>query len=267
MKKLAFFLVLLFPVAFAGCKTQQKATAPKAPSHIIVGDNSQTSLDWPGIYTGTLPCADCDGMVTTITISKDLTYNRSTVYKGKSITPFVETGNFSWDKGGTSIQLQGITDGPSRYLVGENKLVQLSMDGRIITGELADKYVLAKTGQQYSESDLIGKKWRLMEMNSKAVPNPGSDGKDYFIILQNEENRINGFAGCNSFFGTYEMKAGSRISFSKMGSTMMACPNMNIEQELFRILEMVDNYSFNGTTLQLNKARMAPLAKFELIAE
>lgn len=48
---------------------------------------------------------------------------------------------------------------------------------------------------------------------------------------------------------------------------MMACPNMNIEQELFRILEMVDNYSFNGTTLQLNKARMAPLAKFELIAE
>lgn len=267
MKKLTFILVILIPVMFAACKTQQKTTAPKAPQAIVVGDNSQNSLDWPGTYTGTLPCADCEGIITTISLSKDLTFKRTTVYKGKSITPFEESGNFAWDKGGSSITMQGITNAPARYLVGENKLVQLDMEGKVITGELKDAYVLKKVQGELSEADLIGKRWKLVEMNGRPVVNTNTDGREYFITLQKDENRMSGYAGCNSFFGNYELKPMGRISFSKIGSTMMACPNMNIEQELFKILEMTDNYTLSPDGLHLNKARMAPLAKFELIAE
>lgn len=44
---------------------------------------------------------------------------------------------------------------------------------------------------------------------------------------------------------------------------MMACPDMQTEQEFSKVLEMEDYYSLNGKIMTLNKARMAPLAKFE----
>ena len=44
---------------------------------------------------------------------------------------------------------------------------------------------------------------------------------------------------------------------------------MSIETGISKVLETVDNYSLNkeGNILSLNKARMAPLAKFQAVAE
>lgn len=267
MKKSLLFILLAAAVAFTSCKTSKQTSAPKSPGNIIVGDNSQTSLDWPGVYTGTLPCADCEGILTSITLNADLTYKRATTYKGKTVTPFIETGKFTWDKGGSSITLQNKDNsGPSRYLVGENHLKQLDMQGHVVTGNLADLYLLYKSLSQHQDEALTGKRWKLVEMNNRPVSNTTGE-QEFFILLQSDENRINGYAGCNNFFGTYELKEGNRINFSKMASTMMACPDMATEQELFNILEMTDNYTVSQGKMQLNKARMAPLAKFELISE
>ena len=49
-----------------------------------------------------------------------------------------------------------------------------------------------------------------------------------------------------------------------VASTMMACPD-NIEDEFKKILYTTDNLSTDGQTLSLNKARMAPLARFVLV--
>jgi heat shock protein HslJ len=268
MKTPLLFIALAFVLAFTSCKTTRQAATPKGPTNIIVGENSQTSLDWAGDYTGTLPCADCEGILTTITLNKDLTYKRATTYLGKTVTPFIETGKFTWEKGGSSIALTNTAaSSPNRYLVHENKLVQLDMEGKVFTGKLADLYLLHKAAPATSNKALTDKKWKLVEMNGKPVKNNSTNGKDYFITLQAEGNKINGFAGCNNFFGTYELTQGNRISFSKMASTMMACPDMTTEQELFMILETVDNYTLGTTTLQLSKARMAPMATFELLPE
>jgi hypothetical protein len=45
----------------------------------------------------------------------------------------------------------------------------------------------------------------------------------------------------------------------------MACPNLETETHFFKALQMADNYILNGDTLILNKARMAPLARFEAV--
>lgn len=45
----------------------------------------------------------------------------------------------------------------------------------------------------------------------------------------------------------------------------MACPDINTETALLEVLSSADNYTINGQQLSLNKARMAPLAKFEAI--
>ncbi len=50
-----------------------------------------------------------------------------------------------------------------------------------------------------------------------------------------------------------------------MASTLMACPDMELEREFMKVLYTADNYNFDGKTIVLNKARMAPLARFEIM--
>ena len=44
--------------------------------------NSRNSLDWDGIYSGILPCADCEGIKTDIQLHKDGTYRMARKYLG-----------------------------------------------------------------------------------------------------------------------------------------------------------------------------------------
>ena len=52
-----------------------------------------------------------------------------------------------------------------------------------------------------------------------------------------------------------------------MGMTMRACPEMESEQTFMSVLQQADNYTIADGILSLNRARMAPLARFELADE
>jgi len=54
------------------------------------------------------------------------------------------------------------------------------------------------------------------------------------------------------------------IRFDQGISTLMACPD-GLEDEYVKVLSTVDNLSVSSDRLTLNKARMAPLAVFELV--
>jgi uncharacterized lipoprotein NlpE involved in copper resistance len=122
------------------------AVAPDTVSSLPTGDNSMTSVDWDGTYMGVLPCADCEGIATSITLKKDKSYTMVARYLGKKGSPVKENrGNFSWNEAGSIITLEGITGGGSnQYQVGENQLFHLDREGKRITGELAQHYVLKK---------------------------------------------------------------------------------------------------------------------------
>ncbi|WP_114749557.1 copper resistance protein NlpE [Pleomorphovibrio marinus] len=108
------------------------------------GDTSKNALDWEGVYEGTVPCADCEGIATTLEIDYDNNFELKTKYLGKSEEEFSYSGDFTWNEKGNIITLKGVDNRPSQYLVGENQLFQLDMEGERITGELADKYRLIK---------------------------------------------------------------------------------------------------------------------------
>lgn len=93
----------------------------------------------------------------------------------------------------------------------------------------------------------------------------GDDEKEIFLFFENESSRFFGNGGCNSINGGYTLKEGNRISFGNVASTMMACPSMEKEKIIAQILEETDNYSIADGQLSLNKARMAPLARFQLV--
>ena len=63
------------------------------------------------------------------------------------------------------------------------------------------------------------------------------------------------------------LKDNNRIEFSRGMSTLMACENMEVETELAKVLEQADNYTIEGDILSLNKARVAPLARFKRVDE
>ncbi|MQP24094.1 META domain-containing protein [Flavobacterium sp. LMO8] len=132
---------------------------------------------------------------------------------------------------------------------------------KIATGKVKEE---TKT-EEVVNLELKNSKWRLLKMNGKVVKKDPNIEKEYGITF-NPEGRFSAYAGCNSMAGSFELQEDvSRIKFSKVASTMMACQDMETEQELAKILEMTDNYNFDGKTLKLNKARMAPLAEFEII--
>lgn len=107
--------------------------------------------------------------------------------------------------------------------------------------------------------------WKLTGLMGRALNTTAQQKREAYLILKKEGWRVQGFGGCNNFTGSYELLPGSGIRFRKLASTMMACPDMESETEFFRMLEMADNYVIRGNTLQLNKARMAPLARFDAV--
>jgi len=159
MKKVKIF-ILFIVVGLSACNSADKKTVDTntdsvskmkiaTDSNVITAaidssHNAKNSLDWQGEYIGVLPCADCDGLKTSITISKDGTYKISEEYLGKKeLKETKYQGKFT-GLDGSSIQLVGIVNAPSKYFVTEGRMIQLDMKGKRIEGALADKYVLVK---------------------------------------------------------------------------------------------------------------------------
>src|SRR5690606_29257456 len=146
-----------------------------------------------------------------------------------------------------------------QYQAGENVLFQLDQSGQRITGTFAEAYRLEKT---VNDPQIENRRWQLVELNGRPIEPPTGREGAYFE-LDAAETRVTGNASCNRFFGTYELMAGNRIRFgSNMGSTMMACPQLEQERAFLDMLGRVDNYSLGEGGLSLNRARMAPLARF-----
>ena len=118
-------------------------------------------------------------------------------------------------------------------------------------------------------SEIITEKyWKLIELNGKPVVLDESFKQEPFFILRNEERCLNGHGGCNTILGTFEIDpTAKRIKFSQMTTTMMMCLNMEFEDGMKKVFEMADNYSLSpdGKYLSLNRARMAPLARFAVV--
>ncbi|WP_335964456.1 META domain-containing protein [Galbibacter sp. PAP.153] len=117
------------------------------------------------------------------------------------------------------------------------------------------------------ENALTDKIWKLTKLMGKPVAELDKSASNVFITFATEENRVGGNSGCNSFGGTYTLLEGNRFKLSKLASTMKACMNMEVEQQFMDVLQKSDTYIIKDGTLTITKARMAPLAEFELSEE
>ncbi len=120
--------------------------------------------------------------------------------------------------------------------------------------------------QQDFDQQITGKYWKLIKLEGQDVEMAENQEREIFFTLNTEENTVNGFAGCNSITGEYELEEGNRIRFSNMGITMMICPDVAVdESEFMQVFELTDNYTIHNDTLSLNVGKRAPLAVFEAV--
>ena len=122
--------------------TPSTATPATTPAPAPDGHNSRNAVDWAGTYSGVLPCADCPGIETVITLHSDGTYERSMLYLEEAVAVQRDKGVFTWNTAGSEVTLESDGEAVVSYQVGENQLFHLDGEGQRISGDLAAYYVL-----------------------------------------------------------------------------------------------------------------------------
>jgi heat shock protein HslJ len=259
------FLFILSIFFFSACQTGSEPESVDEDIKSVVPDahSSRQSLDWEGFYSGTLPCADCEGIQMEILLKKDQSYEMASRYLGKSNEVFTQIGEFEWSAAGNSISLLNTGDDKAfhQYQVGENRLFKLDAQGKRITGDLAAMYTLAKRSE-----GLEDKYWKLIAASGKPIEMGKHQKREAYLVMHSSGNRAKGFGGCNSFSANYILSESNGLKFSEITSSMKACDDHDTELAFFEALESAGQYALSGDTLILFKnAGKTPLARFEAV--
>lgn len=106
--------------------------------------------------------------------------------------------------------------------------------------------------------------WKLIGVEGKAVL-ASADEREAYVILKLENQRLQGFGGCNILLGSYtldEQRQG--VGFEKVASTMMACPRLQDERDFLNALSKVKTYTIEEGVLLL-KSGDKTLLSFEAV--
>lgn len=144
MKAIGKYSILIFALVIAvyGCNNNRNRTTESGAATVDAAHNARNSLDYEGVYTGVIPCADCEGIRLELTLRTN-TYSLRMEYLGKGAdNVYTETGNYTWNSDGNVITLD--QSEPNTYQVAENQLFILDDNGNRITGDLEAMYILRK---------------------------------------------------------------------------------------------------------------------------
>ncbi|HMH12677.1 MAG TPA: copper resistance protein NlpE N-terminal domain-containing protein [Edaphobacter sp.] len=236
-----FVLATLLPA----CAQQRGSVITSKPTATNPVDlhTSQNSLDWAGVYEGVLPCADCTGIKTSLTLNRDGTYKRMTQYLGRQDTAEATRGSFAWATNGNAITLDERGSG-QQYSVGEGRLTLRYRDGGH-EGSPASNMVLTLVSQAATENALPQKleryRWTL-ESATDSQDHPIdalSPHKDHPVLLSFSGTGLSIQGPCNRIIGTYRINDARQFTIiGGPASTMMACDPalMNADTALSGIL-------------------------------
>lgn len=222
------------------------ATGPMAPNMETM---YQTKASWEGRYLASLPCNDCEGLVTMLQINEDLSYTKRYSYVGKSSEILEFKGSFDWTKEGEILRIGDpvLGERPEYYKIIPDGLLLLDNNLNEQTGENASRYKFNTLA-----INIHHKYWELTEMMGVNI-NGSLSNIEPSIQFSDSTQKVNGFGNCNSFFGQFELGNIHEIKISKIGSTRKSCPQLDQEQAYLQLLESTRFFSLGMDTLQLGK--------------
>lgn len=101
---------------------------------------------------------------------------------------------------------------------------------------------------------LTSHRWHLDEIVYEGSDFTLTPPQGVTIIFSDTTNQIAGRGGCNNFFGSFTRTGEQQIDIMMGGSTMMLCPDteMEFESSYFKLLDAVDTYTATDKELKLN---------------
>ncbi len=144
MKK--YFLAFATIFLLLGCKESKKNSHPsssKENQETIDMHTSELSLDWDGTYQGFLPCDNCSGVLSTVILNNDKTFEKYDLYLETKEGSFSDKGNFYFTNNGSKIVLNS-EKGKITYAVQEKKLILLKNNKDKPLSNSSKKYTLNK---------------------------------------------------------------------------------------------------------------------------
>lgn len=108
-----------------------------------------------------------------------------------------------------------------------------------------------------TQPSLEGSKWSAREINGERVVLSEDDDPDSFSILFIGDLRIAAMGACNVIMGQYSSSEDGTIKIDHIGTTMMFCPNLELEERYVKALETTTRYSVKDDVLTLYEDRKA----------
>lgn len=224
----------------------QNATGTIAPN---MKEIYQNEGNWVGRYLASLPCNDCDELISMMQINEDLSYKLKYCYKGKSKETIEFNGFFQWIEQDKTFKIGDPTLGEkiSHYKIIAGGLLQLDENANPYVGEDSLQFKFAKL-----ETSLGNKHWDLSEMMGLNVNGPLSS-KEPFILFDDSMKTFKGYGNCNAFNGSFEFLPNQTFRISNLGSTRKNCDDIEQEKSFLLLLESTKYYHLTLDTLQLGK--------------
>jgi heat shock protein HslJ len=224
-------------------------------------------FDWQGQYYGTPRCSIhqvCLNVETTLTLMKGNHYELRALHlwldslNQSHRQVLFDKGNFVWS--GNKIKLLGLKEiMPTEYKIEQDQVILLDWNGHDTKNSYRSEFILTKTGNEKIED----RRWKLMELNGKKI---NGNGQTHYVIFHSQNSILEAKAGCNQLNNHYTIKNGSELSISQGISTLMACPNQEIEEEFTEMLTEADQFAVDNDELILKKGTRS-LAVFTLDKE
>ena len=113
---------------------------------------------------------------------------------------------------------------------------------------------------------LVNDSWKVVSINSNPIEEKNPT-LEFNRDKENSEIRVGGFAGCNRYFSSVTFDDSKSIKFGPIGSTMMACPPPQMDQEtqFLQSMEKVSSYQISDDRLVFLNSNQKPI--MELVKE
>ncbi|AHC16762.1 copper resistance protein NlpE N-terminal domain-containing protein [Salinispira pacifica] len=215
-----------------------------------------------GRYSGILPCADCPGILNILELSQSGNFTLRESYLDRNSSAF--TGRGVW-KRIEATQLNLTFEENSRTMrlaITPSGLKLLNQDGSEISTEFPDLYELGK-----NSPSLQNTRWEIQKLGSRAPGENPQEEKEggYFISFAPEGYRFAAKAGCNTLIGEYSFTAGGELTFTAPASTLMACPDMSMEELLADILTRTRGWRMQSEQMMFLDQEGSEIAVFTVI--
>src|SRR5690625_7389519 len=88
-----------------------------------------------------------------------------------------------------------------------------------------------------------------------------------FILDLSEDQKVSGFTGCNRVMGSYELSSGNKVQCENLATTRMACPNLDLENKILKLLDSANHFKIENETAYLSRGEAPVLIELQRIED